>query len=216
MIARKEKGDGKRGRGEKGTGEKKGTGVISLEITPVPFFPFPLGLVLACVIARDVLFTRTSGGIHHMPQERVRDVLRRAKVFHDHVGRAYTLGVEHTVDERVRLLLGYLRGHARALSRVLVVFEKDTRSSILDTWIAYPPDKYKWMAAETMVVLPDASIDDVIEKALAVDQNLMDVYGQMREEAASQEVRDVFDALTRNIRQERCRYVQSSGALQQM
>lgn len=131
------------------------------------------------------------------PFKQIRDIFSISRGFHDQLSLFYERLRDRTQRKRVRLLLDYLSRHETNLNRCLGQFADHTSSAVLDTWVQYVPDAEPFPHLETLRVAADMSTDDVVALALRLDDALIQFYEQLRDEAGSAEVREVFESMLR-------------------
>ena len=130
-----------------------------------------------------------------MAFSRVRDILDRARVFHEQLSGFYA-NMEKTADrEKSRILLNYMSRHEQNMVECLARYEKEAANRVLDTWFKFPPEMKECRCFECVDLKPSMSLDDIIDVALKVDQCLLKLYSETAEKSNSQEVRDLFRKL---------------------
>ena len=130
-----------------------------------------------------------------MPYKKTRDILDRARAFHNNISKHYhTLSVA-AEREKVKMLLEYLSRHEKNLAKSLEDFEEEASREILENWFKFTPELSITECIEDIEITPSMSVDDVIRLALCYDNRLVDLYREAARISPSEEVRDVFNNL---------------------
>jgi len=127
-----------------------------------------------------------------MAFEQVRDVIERARRFHEELARFYERQEVSPAREKVRLLLEYLRAHEQRMAEELGALERTALAGVLDTWFKYSPGPDLLDAVRQAAIRPDMTPHEVIAEALALDQHLLDLYQQAVERAPIPDVREAL------------------------
>ena len=132
-----------------------------------------------------------------MPAKQVKDVLRWMQSVHKDVcSRFESLGT-HVENERVRLLLDYIRGKEKLLAQSLHQYEEDAPEAVLETWVQFYPDEVQDRRRFLDDLEDDATLDGVVEQCQQVDRSLIKTCQTIAEEAESEPVRGLFTSLAR-------------------
>lgn len=142
-----------------------------------------------------------------MAFEQVRDVIDRARRFHHEIAEFYRQLEDHADKEKVKLILQYLERHELMLEGKLKDFEDDAGANILDTWFKYAPNEEIQKIIAQLVVKDDMSPPEVVNMALKLDDAMLNLYRQAADNAAVDEVRDVFNNLFEEGRKSRDKMV---------
>lgn len=135
----------------------------------------------------------------------VREILTAAVEFHRRLEDFYAkLSEQEDRDEqRVRMLLEYMSRHEKAFERMLAGYETPEARKLLDTWMQYEPDDRALHIPQPESLRPDMSVDEVVEIALGLDDQLARFYAQAATMARYPQVRDLFDGLARQAEDEK-------------
>jgi rubrerythrin len=131
-----------------------------------------------------------------------RYVLDLSRQFHRQLSEFYGQLADRAERQRVKLLLAYLSRHEDYLRTCLEGYEERVPRATLDTWLQYVPDEPPLGDLATLTVEPAMTVKDVTEIALRLDDGLIGFYRALADEAASSEVRDLFDNLLEMERHE--------------
>lgn len=147
-----------------------------------------------------------------MALEQTRDIIEKARAFH-HALADYYEQLEHVPQkEKVRMALEYLRRHERAMEEELRNFEANTDRALLDTWFRYSPEASEEAIAR-LKIRPDMSIEEVMELALKMDEQLLETYARAAQMAPAPAVREIFANLHREGLRERARFLRALNAM---
>ena len=137
-----------------------------------------------------------------MAYQRTKDILDRARLFHERLSEFYERLENVSKKEQIRMLLDYMSRHEKHLAKSLADYEKETSDRILDFWFKFTPNNKKCEQLENFELDPDMTIDDVINLVLRLDECLVELYRSVAKSAQSEEVREVFRNLLAMEKQE--------------
>jgi rubrerythrin len=135
----------------------------------------------------------------------VRDVLNTAVRFHRRLEEFYGQLAKQEDRERVRMLLDYMSRHEQGFERMLADYGKGKARSLLDTWMQFEPDDRALKVPEPRTLRPDMSVDEVMEVALGLDDELVRFYSQAIDLTQDSEIRDLFEGLAQQAEDEKSR-----------
>jgi hypothetical protein len=114
------------------------------------------------------------------------------------------------------MLLDYLTRHERHLEEILSNYEEHVSKRILDCWFSYTPDTIPKECFESCDLDAGMTIDEVIQRAVRLDECLLLLYQEMASRAPHADVRDVFQTLLELERQEEHELVRNALQLKEM
>jgi len=121
--------------------------------------------------------------------------LHWAAEFHEDLRAFYERKRTEADHPEVETLLYFLARHEDALARLLTIYEHDAPRDILDAWFTVAPDLRAVRRPEELEFGPDATVDEVIDKALAMNENLLTVYRMLVRQAVPERLREVLEDL---------------------
>ncbi|MDW7645944.1 MAG: hypothetical protein SCI25_12995 [Desulfuromonadales bacterium] len=127
--------------------------------------------------------------------EQTRDVLNHIGAFHKQAGALYAELKAHCSSSRVRLLLDYIARHELNLEKNIASYRDNLSESLLSSWFKYTHDQDIFAALKEVDREKDMSFDDVLDLALELDGQLVELYQEMMERSTSAEVKDIFNSL---------------------
>ena len=127
--------------------------------------------------------------------EQTRDVLNHIGAFHKQAGELYAELKEHCSNARVRLLLDYIARHEKNLEKNIASYRDNLSESVLSSWFKYTHDQDIFAALNEVDREKDMPFDDVLDLALELDGQLVELYQEMMERSTSAEVKDIFNSL---------------------
>ena len=130
-----------------------------------------------------------------MASETVKDIIVRIRGMHSQLGWFYQAMGEATAKERVKLLLNYISRHERNLEEALSQYQNQAAKAVLDTWYKATPGTALSQEMEQLKISSEMTADEVVALVLAADQKLVGQFRQLAENAASEDVRDLFQKL---------------------
>jgi len=142
-----------------------------------------------------------------MPTQ-TKELLKRIRNFHNKLNRFYADLGSVTKDEKVKLLLTYLKSHESNMEKELMQYSQEADKKVLDSWFTYTLDDRKWQFLDMMCVDEDMTVDDVMDTVLKADQYLQDLYGGLTRIADNREAKAIFETLHKNGERERRKIVQ--------
>lgn len=134
--------------------------------------------------------------------ETTQDVLNHIREFHKKASALYQELAEKEEQKRLQLLLNYMSRHEAHLEQSLAQYEQETSQKILDTWFQYIPDQQLLQPIQDVEVEPNASVQEIVDLAMRLDDCLIALYKEMIEHAAANEVKEVFQNLLEMEKQE--------------
>lgn len=144
-----------------------------------------------------------------MPPQRMRDFLDATADFHKELGDFYEKSSAGAKDEEIRVLLEYIGHHERALEKIVREYEAGSSKGVLDAWFKVSPARAGFPHPELLAISDDMSADDIIDRALQLDDALVYVYEELARQAELQEVRDVANDLLDQEKREKIRLLRS-------
>lgn len=123
--------------------------------------------------------------------QRVRDVLDQVRDYHQQLRLHYEQSAFAADDERVEWLLARLAWHERVLEQSLA--EGGADEAVLDTYLQFVPELE--LPLEETRLGPDASFEEIVEKATCWDRAVIDFYRQMSGSTAAPRVQELFESL---------------------
>lgn len=134
--------------------------------------------------------------------KQVSDIFDYIRLTH-HQMRTFYDGL-HLKDEteRMKILLDYLSKHEKHREDALAQYENDTVSKILGTWFKYIPEDNTATCLESFRIKSDTNVDDIITMYLKLNNCIIQLYKNIVEETGSNEVKEVFTSLYKQLEKE--------------
>ena len=99
--------------------------------------------------------------------------LKWAAQFHKDLQDFYHIRSREALSPEVETLLKYLARHEAALARIIEAYEEDAPPNVLEAWFKVAgPALCIWKIR----IKPDATVDEIIDKAVAIDESLIAIY----------------------------------------
>jgi hypothetical protein len=133
--------------------------------------------------------------------EQTRDVLEHARTFYQRVSELYEKLEGHADQQRVKMLLDYLGDKASELSAALEEFAGETPEGVLDTWFQYAHNDETFVCPDVDLGR-DMSVEDVMKVAAQMHDCAVKVFTELAKCADNDEVRKVFENLSRKTQKE--------------
>jgi len=145
-----------------------------------------------------------------MRYKTVKDVVEQSRKLHHEIRDFYHKLAEQTAQARVKMLLEYLERHETQLEDMLKKFESDKSQKIWDEWYQYVPEQKLSDLLEDVSVGADMGVDEVVLLALKLDDYFIELYKDMVQNAASSDVKAVFENLVQLEEKEKIRTVRTA------
>ncbi|TVQ36377.1 MAG: hypothetical protein EA370_08295 [Wenzhouxiangella sp.] len=150
-----------------------------------------------------------------MRYKTVQEILDQAVVLHDKLAKCSRAAAGAQDKQRLSLVLDYLADHQEQLRKAIESFEDDAPDRVMTTWFDRSPE------LELPEVKTDdlAEIDDVeslVEQVVEFHDRIIELYGNLRDQAHIREVREVFANLADLERHEKMELIQSTRQLQDL
>lgn len=147
-----------------------------------------------------------------MHYQTVKDVVEHSRQLHKDISGLYSKLSENQAQERVAMLLEYLKRHEDHLEDSLSQFGQDKSQSVLESWLQYSPDHDVSDVLASVTISDHMSTDQVVSMALKLDDYFIDLYQEMIDHTSSSSVKAVFQNLLDMEHQEKIKM--SKTALQ--
>lgn len=144
------------------------------------------------------------------------EIIDYARSFHIKMKEFYEQLNEHTDNQKVKLFLDYLISHEKLREKTLEEYIAEAPSYILNSWYKYVPENMPDNCLKNFVFDPDMNVDDVIVHALRLNNCLTEMYKGLAEEAASEEIKELFQDLMNNITKEEKNLVRNGAMWNEM
>ena len=129
----------------------------------------------------------------------VGDMLKRAWQFEQMLANHYAKLARETTREGVRLLTDYMSRHRVRLLATLDELPRDEIHRICAIPVRYEPQAVDRHCLEREQLPPDATADQVLDMAIALNECLVLLYRQTLQQCEDdQEARDVLESLIRS------------------
>ena len=127
--------------------------------------------------------------------KQVRDVLNAVNNFHKQLSDFYAKLMENSDKERVRMLLDYMSRHEENFKKATAEYNQQATEKLLDTWIQYSPDLGELSLPEPEEIDKDMTVDDVVDIAMKMDENLVEFYSKAAQMVDVQEAKLLFNKM---------------------
>ncbi len=135
--------------------------------------------------------------------------LRWAAEFHKDLREFYERKSKEVLSAEVETLLQYLSRHEGSLAEIIEAYEDDAPPEILDAWFKVAPELRAVKQPADLEFAPDATVDEVIDKALEMDESLISVYRMLIRQAVPERLREVLQNLVEDEEREEKRLLKS-------
>ena len=135
--------------------------------------------------------------------------LKWAAEFHKDLQDFYQNRSREALSPEVETLLKYLARHEATLAHIIETYEDDAPQSVRDAWFKVAPDLRAVHFPEEYEFGPNATVDEVIDKAVAIDENLIAIYKMLLRQAGSDGLQEVLQDLLAEEQREEVRLLTS-------
>ncbi len=149
-----------------------------------------------------------------MASETVKDIIMRVRGLHNQLSCFYEAIGDSASKQRVKLLLQYVSRHERNLETALRQYQEQADRSVLNTWYKASPGNEIAKEISDLKITPEMTTEEVISLVLAADRKLVNQFRQLSENAASEDVRELFQKLIAIEEREEHQLVRDSEALE--
>lgn len=135
--------------------------------------------------------------------------LKWAAEFHKELQDFYESRSREALSAEVETLLKYLARHESTLAHIIDAYEDDAPKPVLNAWFKIAPDLRAVHFPDEYEFGPNATVDEVIDKALAIDESLIAVYKMLLRQATSAALREIVEDLLAEEQREEIRLLTS-------
>ncbi len=135
--------------------------------------------------------------------------LKWAAEFHKDLQAFYEDRSKEVLTPEVETLLKYLARHEASLAHIIEAYEDDAPDQVLEAWFKVAPDLRAVHFPEEYEFGPSATVDEVIDKAVALDESLIAVYKMLLRQAGSEGLKDILTDLLNEEQREEVRLLTS-------
>jgi|GEM_PF-411205 len=146
--------------------------------------------------------------------ERVQDVIDYGRFLHSEMKALAQRFENQEHNAHLKLLLDYLKRHEDELAASLEKFERETRKSILDIWLPYPPDPKVEKQLQAIEIHPNMSIEEITRVVMEFEDALIELYKEALNEIDDPNVQEVLKNLVALEDGEKHRFAMNVARLQ--
>ena len=146
----------------------------------------------------------------------IKDFLAYIEECHIALADLYTRLSLEASDEKVKLLLDFLRNKEQLSYQHLHEYAQQAPTSILETWLDNVFDQSFPMRCQQMQLQPELSIDDVVALAMNLDTQLIELLQNAAHSAATVEAEVALENLTDQEEEALHRVIMASNEFEYM
>ena len=136
--------------------------------------------------------------------------LKWAAQFHKELQDFYQSRSREALSPDVETLLKYLARHEASLAHIIEAYEDDAPEPVLEAWFKVAPDLHAPSTFRRNTNSdPSATVDEVIDKALEIDESLIAIYKMLLRQATSEGLREILQDLLSEEQREEVRLLTS-------
>lgn len=135
--------------------------------------------------------------------ETAQDVLTNAQTFHNAASAFYRNLYDESEDERVKMLLAFLYEHEDKMCSSLKSYQQHASEGVLNTWIQFTLEQTPDHFIGQFNTSAGMDVEQVFELGQTIDSYLLDVFEELMDTAATDELRDLFQNLVTMEREEK-------------
>ena len=142
-----------------------------------------------------------------------RNILDHAGYFHNFLANYYKKIAEETEHPRIKLLLEHLSLHEKYMEAGLGKFQEEATAQILETRHSFTDCEKKLKKLDRKGIAPGDSVDEVMRKAIELDNCLIDFYRNLLKKTTSKELQEIYLSLITLEESEKMQMVQDAHNL---
>ncbi|MCA9234000.1 MAG: hypothetical protein KDA44_00915 [Planctomycetales bacterium] len=137
-----------------------------------------------------------------MSYEQVGTVLKEVCRFHQHESELFDRLAKRVTQPRARMLLESMSDHERQLAAALTEYLSGAPQSVLNTWLGRRLDLPSALAISDPQLDADASVDELLQVGLDLDERLLEVLQECAECCGPESVQQLFRTFVDQQQQE--------------
>ncbi|MBT3374904.1 MAG: hypothetical protein HN742_09070 [Lentisphaerae bacterium] len=141
------------------------------------------------------------------------DLLERAQETHRRLSEFYDRTSDVVTGAREKMLLEYLSRHEARFAKSLKEYCRTGSPRILRTWFQFAPEDALQGVLAAVTIVPELTLDELVQIAVSLDDCLADYYDQVVESAMSEEIAEAFRELRAEERQEKAELLKNADDL---
>ncbi|MEE8057762.1 MAG: hypothetical protein V3T17_08010 [Pseudomonadales bacterium] len=145
--------------------------------------------------------------------ETAQDVLNNARELHHRAGELYRQMRDDSKDDRARMLLNFMSEHEQRMETSLARYEQHAPQSVLQTWMQYTLEEPPELFIQRLGITAEMTIDDITALGQKVDNYLVDLFEEVTETAATNELKEVFQNLVAMEEEEKHSLTRAANSL---
>ncbi len=147
-----------------------------------------------------------------MRYQTVQEILDHAQKLHTVAAEQALSAASSQADARLEAILDYLAEHQTRLARAIDEYRQDASEATLSTWFdRTPPSPSEGL--DDSILANSRTTDDLLDQVTAFHDEVVALYANLRDQARSESVRQVFGDLASIERHEAMELVQSTRQL---
>jgi hypothetical protein len=145
----------------------------------------------------------------------IREVLDWTRAFHHSLAEQYGQLAHSEVKERAALLLDYLKDHELALEKAVERYESTAMDGVMNTWFDHnydsslPETLEEWKSCLRCV-----ETEEIVRTAITFHDKLIELYRELRDQASTPSVKELFADLAQMEHNEKLRMVRDATRLE--
>lgn len=164
-------------------------------------------------INRHAAIDNDSEGRTEMKPGTERNILDHARYYHNFLAAYYKKVAEETEQPRIKLLLDHLSLHEKYLEAGLARFQEEASAHILETQHKFTFCEKKLKQLQKKGITPVDSVDEVMRKAIELDDCLVDFYRDLLRQTTSAALKEIYLNLITLEESEKMQMVQDAHNL---
>lgn len=149
----------------------------------------------------------------NMRYKTVQDILDQAAAFHQRVAALADEAAMAQDRQRLGMLLDYLSDHQSQLKAAIEAFRDEGSQRVMETWFDRAPEiEVDELGQAELASMKD--VDSLIKRVVDFHDQVIELYANLRDQAAIEEVEAVFADLAELERHEKMALIQGARQLQ--
>ena len=137
-----------------------------------------------------------TSGTNMTPYQQGIEFIDYVRSFHHSLSEFYSNLKNDTQKEKVKMILDYLSEHECKMESTLFEFRESVSKKVSKTWFSFIESNQSWKCLENIQFKGEMSIDEIVEKAVELDECLISLYKHLSDYSSVAEVKSFFESMS--------------------
>ncbi len=130
-----------------------------------------------------------------MPSKQVSEILDQVREMHQRMSTCFRSIQQEASDPNLKILTDYMAEHEDKIDQCIQGYESDGQAAVLDTWLQFGNEEEIIHRITKTSFGELRSPEQLVQTALSIQQDLVQLYRELAEATAVPEVQDLFNSL---------------------